>query len=358
MSAEINDARITTRSTSVAVTHLTAAVEREWDNFVIDHRYGSPFHLIAWKQTIEQSFGYRPIYLVARDEDTICGVLPLFFINNPIIGRVLLSTPFAVYGGILANSDDVRRALYDAANALGREMDCDYVEYRNSYPEQCGGTPNVSRYVAFSQTLADDESTLLSSLPKKTRNIVRKALKTPFEVRPGIRDARVFDAVHSKSMRRLGTPNFPLKYFERLLANFGPMADIREVWLNGTVMAVSLNIYFRGDMHTYHAASDQEHKALAPNTFMYYDHLRWAGRNGFDTFDFGRCKRNTGVFEFKKHWNTTMRELPYEIVLIKRKEIPNFSPANPKFKLPIRIWRTLPLAVTRAVSKVVFPLFP
>jgi hypothetical protein len=53
-----------------------------------------------------------------------------------------------------------------------------------------------------------------------------------------------------------------------------------------------------------------------------------------------------------------MQELPYEIVLVKRKELPNFSPANPKFDLPIRIWRNLPLPVTRAVSKIVFPLFP
>jgi FemAB-related protein (PEP-CTERM system-associated) len=343
---------------SLAVSHLTRAGEQAWDNFVLQHPHASPFHLIAWKRTIEESFRYKALYLEAHDDNGVCGVLPLFLVKNPIIGRVLLSTPFAVYGGILANSSEVRLALYHRANSLAQEMNCEYVEYRNRYVEQCPGTPNVSRYVAFSQELTPDESVLLESLPKKTRNIVRKVLKTPFEVRSGIRDPRLFDRVHSRNMRRLGTPNFPLKYFERLIANFGPRVDIREVWLENAVMAASLNIYFRKDMHTYHAASDTRHKTLSANTFMYYDHLRWAGQNGFSTFDFGRCKRNTGVFEFKKHWNTTMQELPYEIVLVRRKQLPNFSPANPKFDLPIRIWRTLPLPVTRAVSKVVFPLFP
>jgi FemAB-related protein (PEP-CTERM system-associated) len=342
----------------IAVSLLTAGAEQEWDNFVLQHPQASPFHLLAWKRTIEESFKYQPMYLRAQDESGVCGVLPLFFVKNPIIGRALLSTPFAVYGGILARSEEPKRALYEHANELAAELGCGYVEYRNRYAEQCGGTANVSRYAAFSQVLTPDETVLLESLPKKTRNIVRKVLKTPFEVRSGIRNPHLFDQLHSRNMRRLGTPNFPRKYFERLIANFGPMVDIREVWLDGAVLAVSLNIYFRNDMHTYHAASDTRHKTFGANTFMYYDHLRWAGQNGFRTFDFGRCKRNTGVFEFKKHWDTTMQELPYEIVLVKRKELPNFSPANPKFDLPIRIWRNLPLPVTRAVSKVVFPLFP
>jgi hypothetical protein len=53
-----------------------------------------------------------------------------------------------------------------------------------------------------------------------------------------------------------------------------------------------------------------------------------------------------------------MRELPYEIVLLKRKELPNFSPANPRFQPAIRVWRNLPLPVTRVMSRFVLPLFP
>jgi FemAB-related protein (PEP-CTERM system-associated) len=346
-------------SLPICVEPLTTGEERLWDDFVLAHPHASPFHLTAWKRTIEESFPYKPLYLMARDQsETIRAVLPLFAVRNLFIGRALISTPFGVYGGILADSDDARLALHNHVHALAVRMNYDYIEYRNRWPEQCTGALRISRYVGFSQCLTSDESELISSLPKKTRNMVRKALKSPFEMRSGIRDPRRFDDIHSRNMRRLGTPSFPVRYFERLLANFGSMADIREVWLNGTLTAAALNIYFRSDMHTYHAAADTRYNALGPNTFLYYDQIRWAGQNGFKTFDFGRCKRNTGVFEFKKHWSTTMLELPYEIVLINRNELPNFTPQNPKFDLPIRIWRKLPLAVTRAVSRHVFPLFP
>lgn len=307
---------------------------------------------------MEECFSYEARYLLAEDNAGLRGVLPLFLVKNPILGKVLLSSPFAVYGGVLGGDASVRQALYDEALRMGKEEQVDYVEFRNGFAEQCVGVSNINRYVTFSRPVPADEEELLDSLPKKTRNMVRKALKQPFEVAYNVRDPKVFDRVHSTNMRRLGTPNFPIRYFERLLANFGDMADIREVRLGGDVMAVSVNLFFRGSMHTYHAAADSRFNALAPNTFMYFDHLRWAGANGCATFDFGRSKWNTGPFEFKRHWNTVMRELPYEVVLIRKRDLPNVSPANPKFSLPIRIWKKLPLSVTRALSRIVFPLFP
>jgi len=337
---------------------LHEAEFQAWDDFVQAHPRSGPFHLLAWKRTIEQAFRYRPYYLVARDAGRICAILPLFLVRNPFIGKALISSPFAVYGGILADSAGARDALYGYLKGLGQELGVDYIELRNAWPEQCGGISNVSRYVTFTQELPRDEAKLLESLPKKTRNLVRKSLKPPFRMEYNVREVGRLDAVHSRNMRRLGTPNFPCKYFARVLENFGEMADVREVWLDDKVMAVSLNFYHHGEMHTYHAAADSRFNALSPNTFMYFDHLRWAGQHGFRTFDFGRSKRDTGTFEFKRHWNTEMRELPYEILLVNRKELPNFSPANQRFNFAIQTWRRLPLPVTRMLSRFVFPLFP
>jgi hypothetical protein len=53
-----------------------------------------------------------------------------------------------------------------------------------------------------------------------------------------------------------------------------------------------------------------------------------------------------------------MRPLPYEIVLVRRKELPNFSPANPKFEMMTKVWQRLPLPLARALSPFISPLFP
>src|SRR5262249_27350391 len=146
--------------------------------------------------------------------------------------------------------------LYQRAMTLGRELEAEYIELRNSYVEQCLGESNVSRYVTFTQQTEADESKLLESLPKKTRNMVRKALRYSYTTRIQTSDFRSFQDLYARSMRRLGTPNFPSRHFARLKANFGEMIDVREVLLDNKVVAASLNFYFRDQMHVYYAASD------------------------------------------------------------------------------------------------------
>ena len=307
---------------------------------------------------MEDIYGYSPRYLVAVDSGTIRGVLPLFLVKNFIIGKVLISSPFAVYGGILADTEEIKQAIGERLTKLGRELGVEHIELRNAWPEQVLHGSNINRYVTFTRAVSPDEDAILAELPFKKRNKIRKGLKNNFSMRIQDTDCRTFEDLHSRTLRRLGTPNFPPRLFPALLTNFGGKADIREVVFEDKVVAACLNFYFRDQMHTYYAASDPQYLSLAPNDFMYYDHLRWAGKNGYQTFDFGRSKLGSGTIEYKRYWGTTMRELPYEVLLINRKEVPNFSPQNPKFERAIKIWQKLPLPVTRALGPHFVRLFP
>ena len=314
--------------------------------------------MTAWKKTMEDIYGYSPRYLLATEGGSIRGVLPLFLVKNVIIGKVLISSPFAVYGGILADDEEIKRAIGEQLTRLGRDLGVQHIELRNAWPEQVLHESNVNRYVTFTRNVSPDEDAILAELPFKKRNKIRKGLKNNFTMRIQNTDYRTFEDLHSRTLRRLGTPNFPPRLFPALLKNFAGMADIREVLLETKVVAACLNFYFRDQMHTYYAASDPQYLSLAPNDFMYYDHLRWAGKNGYRTFDFGRSKLGSGTVEYKRYWGTTMRELPYEVLLINRKEVPNFSPQNPKFELAIKVWQKLPLPVTRALGPHLVRLFP
>jgi lipid II:glycine glycyltransferase (peptidoglycan interpeptide bridge formation enzyme) len=159
-------------------------------------------------------------------------------------------------------------------------------------------------------------------------------------------------------MRRLGTPSFPKRHFTAIMKHFNGMVDVREVLLHDNVVAASLNFHFRHSMHIYYAATDGRFNALAPNTFMYFDHLQWAIANGRSEFEFGRSKRNTGPFDFKTHWGTEMRPLPYNIILVRKKTVPNYTPTNDKLALAAKLWSRLPLPLTRAIGPRLIRMFP
>ncbi|HEY7338282.1 MAG TPA: FemAB family XrtA/PEP-CTERM system-associated protein [Bryobacteraceae bacterium] len=339
-----------TATEAITAGKLEPADHAAWDRFVFGHPQGSPFHLIAWKESIERTFGYRPFYLLAKRGERISAVLPLFLTGGFVTGKRLISSPFAVYGGILADSDDARMLLLERARQLASDLEVRDLELRNAWEQQCSGLPRISRYVTFTQEIGPDEEAILNSIPRKTRAAVRKSLKEGMVSRREFSDCRAFEDLYSRNLRRLGTPCFPRSHFATLLEKFQGMSDIREVTLNGKVVAAVFSFYFRDQVVPYYGASDPAYNAAQPNNFMYYDQMRWGGQNGYRVFDFGRSKRVKGSYDFKSHWGMVERELPYEVHLVKGKTLPNYSPANPAFRLPILCWQRLPLGLTRALG--------
>lgn len=350
---------ISTASAEVSVALLDRDHHAVWDHFVEKHELGSPFHLTAWKEVIEETFGYRPHYLLARRGRAVTGVLPLFVIRNPLAGTILLSSPFAVYGGSLVADEESRAALTRNLVSLANSERAAYVELRNRDERQRLGFTPVSRYVTFTQRVAPDETAILEAIPRKTRAAVRKSLKAGLETTILHHPSKAFNALYCRNLRRLGTPSFPDSYFDSLFRHFQGAIDVREVRREGRTVSAVLSLYFRDQILPYYGASDPEFSALSPNNFMYYDLMRWGGAHGYRVFDFGRSKKcASGSYDFKAHWGMLETDLPYEILLVRRKSLPNYSPANPKFDLPMRLWRKVPLWITRAIGPRLIRLFP
>jgi FemAB-related protein (PEP-CTERM system-associated) len=344
---------------AIEIVQLDPGRHLEWDRYVEAHVHGSPFHLMAWQRSIEQTFGYRPMHLAALRDGRIRGVLPLFLVENLLLGRVLLSTPFAVYGGVLGDDAEVREAFAARLRDLGQSLGVQHVELRNAHEEQCLGFARLSRYVTFTQSLSADEGATLEAIPRKTRYMVRKALKHDFTTARHARHTEAFEELYARNLRRLGTPSFPRRHFVNLIANFGESVDIRETVLHGEVVAAVMTFSFRDQILPYYGASAASGNANAANNFMYFDLMRWGGSQGYRWFDFGRSKKGSGgSYDFKSHWGMLERDLPYEILLVKRNALPDFSPKNPAFGLPIRVWRKLPLALTRWLGPRLIRLVP
>ncbi len=66
------------------VEELQEEHSTRWDAYVERHPAGSIFHTIAWKRAVDASFPYRAHYFFAERDAEIVGVLPLFYVDNPL----------------------------------------------------------------------------------------------------------------------------------------------------------------------------------------------------------------------------------------------------------------------------------
>ena len=150
--------------------------QARWNEFVHSAPEGTFFHLAEWRDVLREAFGHRSYYLLAERDGQICGVLPLALVSSLLFGRALISTPFCVYGGIVAADPDAHQALTDEACALARRLKVDYMELRNrrkQHPEW----PCKDLYVTFRKAIDPESEPNMLAIPRKQRAMVRKGIQ-------------------------------------------------------------------------------------------------------------------------------------------------------------------------------------
>jgi FemAB-related protein (PEP-CTERM system-associated) len=329
-----------------------------WDAFVLGHPESTVFHLTAWKRTIEREFGFESRYLLAEEHGQICGLLPLFRSANWVQGGTLISTPFAVYGGICSDGAAAHLVLREAACRVAVDEGVNYLELREPLRPFGDGFLTKELYVTFEQQLNQDPAQLLRGFPKDTRYMIRKAQKSGLRAVRDNAQLDLFYEIYAQSVRNLGTPVFSKRFFKIVLDEFSDAVEITVIWHESKALAAVLSFRFRDSILPYYGGSLMEGRQFAANNFMYWEVLRSACERGFHTFDFGRSKLGTGSYFFKTQWNMRERPLPYQFYLVRRKSLPNFSSVNPHFKLAIEVWKRLPFRLTRTFGPTLIRMFP
>jgi FemAB-related protein (PEP-CTERM system-associated) len=332
----------------VRVRELEPADFARWDDFVERCTEATFFHRAGWKSVIERAFRHRTYFLYAEADGRIEGVLPLAEVESLLFGHTLGSLPFCAYGGIAAASARARHALDEAARVFADMRCVDHLEYRNLEPRH----PDWIRkdlYVTFRKPIESDIERNLLAIPRKQRAMVRKGAKAGLrsEIDAGV--DRFFPA-YAASVHRLGTPVFSKRYFEILKEVFADACEVLTVTREGVPVSSVLSFYFRDEVLPYYGGGTAAARELAGNDFMYWEVMRRACERGIRVFDYGRSKRGTGSFDFKRNWGFEPQPLHYEYRLVRGKCVPDHNPLNPRYGGLIRLWRRLPLRVANAIG--------
>jgi FemAB-related protein (PEP-CTERM system-associated) len=326
------------------------ASEGACDAYVIAHPSGKFYHRPAWLGIVRRAFGRQTRYLTAESGGRIVGVLPLVFFRSRVFGHFAVSMPFLNYGGILADTPAVERALLDRATDEAKKAGAAHLELRHTrqlFPE----LPARRHKVAMTLRLESTPGRQWELLDRKVRNQVRKAEKSNLEAEHGgIEMLDAFYEVFSRNMRDLGTPVYGVNFFREVLSTFPESTRVFVVRSAKQPVAASLVVWHRGKIEVPWASSIREFNPLCANVLLYWEMLKFSSAGGFTTFDFGRSTRGEGTFHFKRQWGAEPRELVWEYWTDGGHSIPDLSPANPRFGLAIKAWQHLPVKVATTLG--------
>ncbi len=333
----------------LTVGALALGDEPRWDRYVRAHPQATFFHLAGWRRVLERGLGHGTHYLVARRDGRITGVLPLAEVRSRLFGHTLVSTPFCVYGGAVADDDDSRAALDAEACRLAEALRVDCLELRLRRAVHADWPARRERYATFRKAIDPDPERNLAAIPRKQRAMVRKGINNGLADRVDADTGR-FYPVFAESVRNLGTPVFARGYFRELLNAFGDACEIVTIEHQGRPVGSVLSFFFRDEVLPYHGGGTAAARGLGANDYLYWAVMRRAAERGYRVFDYGRSKVGTGAYDFKRHWGFEPEPLHHEYHLVKADAVPDVSPLNPKYRLFIDAWRRLPLPVANTLG--------
>lgn len=339
---------------SVRIRPLDGTNASAWDAFVRAQPGGSFFHLSAWAWVIAKSFGHTTHYALAEQDGSVVGVLPLARMKTLLFGDLLASTPYCVYGGALAATPEGAAALDSYAFELQAKLRTPCLEYRRLGAADPGWVERPALYYTFRKPIAgitgDEAKDMAANIPRKQRAEVRKAAKRGLEIHTN-RDVDALFRVYAESVRNLGSPVFPKRYFRALLEAFPEESDVTTVLHEGQAVASVLSFHFKQEVLPYYGGGTREARGLAAADVMYWEVMRRAAQDrGATMFDFGRSKADTGAFAFKKNWGFEPQQLHYCYRLAPGAKVPDNNPNNPKYRHFISAWKHLPLPVANAIG--------
>jgi len=324
--------------------------DSDYDDFVKRHPEGKICHLFGWSKTIADSIGLKNFYFVARTEDRIHGILPVMQVRSHIFGNRMISQAMSNYGGMLADSKQAEKMLFNRAIEVATELNCESIEFRNIKPLPYELEPRSGK-ICMHLPLASDPEQIWKSFDPKVRNQVRKAEKSSIVIITGGTELLdQFYRVYTVRMRQLGTPCYSRGIVQAILRQMPDNSRVFIAQLGNVTVGGGFTTCFNGFAEIPWAATLVEYNSLCPNNLLYWSVIKHYCLAGAKTFDFGRCTSEGPTHQFKKQWDPEPVDLHYQYWVHPEHKLTVLSPDNPKYKRKVEMWRRLPLWLTRVAG--------
>lgn len=275
-------------------------------------------------------------YLCACEGNHLLAALPVF-IKRGSLGAVINSLPFyGSHGGIVSRPNldkKILNDLFEALNDLCKQMNaisCTVIEspwetdkdrYSNYdaelFDERIGQITHLPDGSDVHVKIVED--LLLSHYHQKTRNMVRKGLKSGFEVDHDGSSATLNSlyTIHDENIRGIGGFAKPLSVFQAIQRVFDYDKDYRiyTACKDGRIVSAMLLFYFKDTVEYFCPATLENYRSLQPLSLLIFRAMQDAVvERGARYWNWGGTwLSQDGVYRFKSRWGAKNFNYKYYI---------------------------------------------
>ncbi len=256
--------------------------------------------------------------LVSENGD-INAALPIFEVRSWLTGHRLVSLPYATLCDPLIKDRNEFELLAKEAIALADRLGARSFEIRTHLTSEFVSDQRFGESLIYKHhflSLERDDDVMMKSFDRTcVRQRIQRAVKSNFTLQTVENESQLSDfyTLYVHGRKHLGLPPQPYKFIRLLWNNFAPSGavEILTARLNGQMIAAILMLKYRDRVSVEYSAHDEQYRNVSPVHFLFWEAIKLSRSRGFRIFDFGRTEEsNQSLMDFKRHWGTTIVDLP------------------------------------------------
>ncbi len=318
---------------------LDDSQEESYERFLHSTDVGLLYYSIKYRKLLETVLSnVKAFYLVAYEDQEIVGALPSFLKYNERYGNVLNALPFyGSNGGIIAADnyplrDQIYLSLMNAFIELSNRESArastivtnplrnDQEFYEKLMPhtlrdERIGQITELPTYDGDADKLAE---TLMGKFHQKTRNLVRKAMKSGFLLfHSGSHNyVHRLAELHRQNIERLGGLAKRSSFFTAVSDTFAYDEDYRiyVAMKDGQVTAALLVFFYNRTAEYFTPAVMEECRSLQPGSLLIFEAMQEASKRGMLYWNWGGTwTTQENVYHFKSRFGALDKPYYYYV---------------------------------------------
>jgi len=333
---------------------------QDWDNFIIENNrsaFFSLYNLFEWRRILQNAYGYNSYYLIAENKNGIIGCFPLIYVKSSLLHNRLISLPFTDHGcgpSVERQNIKVLTFLLDNARRLAISLKARSIQINSPQDYTLGSLSYVGYkrfydYFTFILDLNQPAVRLWANFKKQVRNSIKKAEKSGVEVTLGYtkESMKRVHAIHVNNMKRLGTPPHSKSFFLEMWNQMQPKGHIRTYLARYKGQDIAAVVIFphRESVRWGMGVMLSEYRWLNPMYLLLWEAINWSKQKGYQVFDMGGSRADSGNFDFKEGWigknqsNGKIIKLNHLHLLLGTDETNIVSVGNPRYMYLSNLWR-------------------
>jgi hypothetical protein len=300
---------------------ILKASEFDFDNFLYKKENSLIYYSKNYLKLLQVFLREQPYVITAKDGSELVGILPYMIKRSVKLGSVINSSPFyGSNGGVMTQEFDsvIYKLLLDKFDEIALENNCITSTFITSPFEKANNWLDTNYKfdckdyrIGQITFLPDKSEKVMDVLHTKTRNTVRKAMKTitRIEYENGLNYLDFIFETHKQNLSAINGIYKPKDFFNKITDTFSYGNQLR-IYIgfdefNNPITGL-MNLYFNKTIEYFCPVTVAKYRELQPLSGLIYNAMQDGVEDKFKFWNWGGTwATQGGVYNFKSRWGTS-----------------------------------------------------